>query len=53
MQKVILVVEHNANLRDTITHLLWKGGYLVLAAADGATAIDLGIPHCEGIGHME
>src|SRR5437773_6526139 len=41
MQKVILVVEHNANLRDTITHLLWKGGYLVLAAADGATAIDL------------
>ncbi len=35
------VVEHNVNVQDTITHLLRRGGYLVLAAADGATAMDL------------
>ena len=41
VQKVILVVEHNVNVRDTVTHLLRRGGYLVLTAADGATAMDL------------
>jgi DNA-binding response OmpR family regulator len=41
VQKVILVVEHDALLRDTIAHLLRKGGYLVLTTADGATATDV------------
>lgn len=41
MQKVILIVERDAVLRDTITHSLRGGGYLVLAVGDGATAIDV------------
>jgi DNA-binding response OmpR family regulator len=41
VQKVILVVEENANVRDTVVHTLRERGYLVLAATDGATAMDI------------
>jgi DNA-binding response OmpR family regulator len=41
VQKVILVIEQNTILRDTITHLLRRVGYLVLAADDGVTAMDV------------
>jgi DNA-binding response OmpR family regulator len=41
VQKVILVVQQNAHGPDTITNMLWSGGYQVLTAADGATAIDV------------
>ena len=41
MQKVILVVEHNANIARHDHALAAEDGYLVLAASDGTTAIDL------------
>ncbi len=41
MQRVILVVEHDAVLRDPITDSLRRAGYLVLAVGNGAMAIDV------------
>ena len=41
MQRVILVVEQDATLRDPITDSLRRGGYLVLAVGNGAMAIDV------------
>lgn len=41
MQRVILVVEHDAALRGAIAHILRGDGYFVLAVPDGALAIDV------------
>ena len=41
MQRVILLVEYDAALRDPITDSLRREGYLVLAVGDGAMAIDI------------
>lgn len=41
VQRTILVVEDDADLRDLITYNLRGEGYFVLTAADGVTALDI------------
>ncbi len=41
MQRVILVVGCNVDLRETITHALRGGSYLVLAISDGTMVLDI------------
>ncbi|MGZ3665375.1 MAG: response regulator [Ktedonobacterales bacterium] len=41
MQRIILVVEDDIDLRDLITYNLRGEGYVVLTAADGVTALDI------------
>lgn len=40
MQKTILVVEHDATLREAIASMLRVDGYFVLAVSDGALALE-------------
>jgi DNA-binding response OmpR family regulator len=41
VQRIILVVEDDIDLRDLITYNLHGEGYVVLTAADGVTALDI------------
>lgn len=41
VQRIILVVEDDIDLRDLITYNLRGEGYVVLTAADGVTALDI------------
>lgn len=41
LQKVLLVVEQDADMRGAIVSQLWEEGYLVLAVPDGGLALDV------------